>query len=136
MQWEVILIVLGLLAILGELFLPGGIMGIFGIGLLLTGILLYSGVQYEIAIFVGVLASAITAVIVYMYWKRLKARPVKTGGESFIGLEGKVISNKDGKGLLSIKGEEWSFRSHSEKEYKKGAKVKIIGFEGVYLEVE
>ncbi|MBS3068107.1 hypothetical protein J4450_05365 [Candidatus Micrarchaeota archaeon] len=136
MQWEVILIVLGLLAILGELFLPGGIMGIFGIGLLLTGILLYFGVQYEISIFVGVLASAITAVIVYMYWKRLKAKPVKTGGESFIGLDGKIISCKDGKGLLNIKGEEWSYRSHSEKEYKKGTKVTIIGFEGVYLEVE
>ena len=136
MELEVILIVIGLLAILGELFLPGGIMGIFGIGLLITGILLFYNVQYEVAVLAGIIASAVTAIIVYIYWKKLKAQPAKTGGEALIGLEGKVISCKDGKGLLSVRGEEWSYRSKNEKDYKKGQKVKVIGFEGVYLGVE
>ena len=134
----VILIVIGLMGIAGEFLLPSGLSGIIGIGFLAAGILVYLGVPLEFALLCGAFVSGLTAIAVYIYSKYLmKTKPIKSGGESFIGLEGEVFREfKKGKGIIRIRGEDWSANSKSGKNYKQGEIVKVIGFSGVFLEVE
>ncbi|MCX6778172.1 MAG: NfeD family protein [Candidatus Micrarchaeota archaeon] len=137
MSFAMPLIVIGLLALFGELFLPGGIAGIIGIGLIACGVLLSTGVSSEASAAGGILTSAVAAVVVYVYWRKVRRSPLKSGADAFVGLEATVITNfSGGKGQVRLKGEDWSARSHGEKSYKRGDKVKITGFEGVYLEVD
>ncbi len=133
-----ILIVIGLMGILGEFFLPSGLSGIVGVGFLTAGLLLWLGVPIEFAMLGGVFVSAIAALAVYIYSKYLlKTKPIKSGGESFIGLQAEVLKEfTKGKGQIRVRGEDWSATSKSKKNYKKGDRAKVIGFSGVFLEVE
>jgi membrane protein implicated in regulation of membrane protease activity len=132
------LILLGLLAILGEFFLPAGIVGVLGIGLLVAGGLISYGVDANISFAAGATATIVAGAAVWFYSKHLnKSKPIKTGGESVVGMTGKVTQDfKNGKGLIDVKGESWSARSMKEKNYKAGQKVEVAGFEGVYLKVK
>ncbi|MEW6529066.1 MAG: NfeD family protein [Candidatus Micrarchaeota archaeon] len=137
MSLAILLIVIGLLGVLGELFIPGGIMGIVGFGMLICGVLLYLGVPVEFAVVGGILAGAFAGIIAYVFWARARSKPIKTGAEAFIGFEAKVCTDfSDSKGIVHVKGEEWSARSRNRKKYKKGDITKILGVSGVYLEVD
>ncbi|MEM2138221.1 MAG: NfeD family protein [Candidatus Anstonellaceae archaeon] len=133
-----VLILLGLLALLGEFFLPAGIVGVLGIGLLVSGALISYGVEPNISFAAGAVATIVSGLAVWFYSKHLnKSKPIKTGGESVVGMTGRVTQDfKAGKGLIEVKGESWSAKSVKEKNYKAGQKVEVIGFEGVYLKVK
>jgi len=133
-----ILIVLGLMGIVGEFFLPSGLSGIVGAGFLTAGVLLLLGVPIEFALVGGGVVSAMTALAVYIYSKYLfRTKPIKSGGESFIGLQAEVLKEfSKGKGQIRVRGEDWSATSKSGKNHKKGEHVKVVGFAGVFLEVE
>ncbi len=137
MSLSIILMILGIFGIIGELFIPSGIAGIIGFGLLACGVLLFFNVSIEFAVVGGILTSVIAAVVAYLFWIRVRAKPIKTGSESFIGLDAIVFSDfSNSKGRVHVNGEEWSARSKSGKDYKKGEKVKITAVIGVYIEVD
>lgn len=138
MQLSDVLILLGILALLGEFFLPAGIVGVLGIGLITAGALISAGVDSNISFAAGAAATIISGIAVWLYSKHLnKSKPIKTGGESVVGMIGKVTQDfKGGKGIIEVKGESWSARSAGEKNYKAGKKVEVTGFEGVYLKVK
>lgn len=137
MEISVYLFLIGILALTGELFLPSGIIGIIGVGFIVASILLFYGFSFNISIFGGLVVSAILGVVFLLYVKHMKKIPAKTGAESLIGLNAKVVSNfSDGKGIVEVKSEKWSCRSLSGKNYKKGTSVVIKSFQGVFLEVD
>jgi len=133
-----ILIVIGLLGIAGEFFLPSGLSGIIGLGFLSAGLLMMFGFSFEHAALGGLIISIIAGIVVFYYSRHLSmTNPIKSGAESFIGLEADVTKDfTNGKGLVRSRGEDWSAASRSGKDYKKGEKASIVGFSGVFLEVE
>ncbi|MEM4368560.1 MAG: NfeD family protein [Candidatus Anstonellales archaeon] len=89
------------------------------------------------AFMIGFLTSILVVIVILIYNKHLQKQPIKTGGESLIGKIATVKKTfKSGKGLVLVNSEVWSCQSVNGKNYKEGEKVKIIGFEGVYLKTE
>lgn len=132
-----LLIIIGTLALVGELFLPSGIVGALGIGLIVSGILIMLNFEQSLAFIIGFITSVLAVIAILIYNKYLQKQPIKTGGESLIGKFAIVKKTfKNGRGLVIVNSEVWSCQSVNGKNYKEGEKVKIIGFEGVYLKTE
>lgn len=137
MESYLILIAIGLLALAGELFLPSGIIGVLGIGLVVCGSLLMLGIEPTLSAAAGLGSSIVAGAAVLLYAKHLAKIPAKTGGESFVGLEAVVKTDfRSGKGVVEVKSETWTCRSASGKNHKKGTRVKITGFQGVHLKTD
>ncbi|MCX8166506.1 MAG: NfeD family protein [Candidatus Micrarchaeota archaeon] len=137
MDFSILLIILGAIALFAELFLPSGIVGALGIGLIVAGALLFLNVDTNISMIIGALSTILSVIAILIYAKHLQKKPIKTGAESLVGKEAKVLKNfKDGKGLVVVESQTWTCESIKGKNYKKGQIVKILNYEGVHLKVE
>lgn len=128
----------GLILLLLELAIPGVVIMFFGIGAILTGILL---LQFQISIVFQVLIfisfSLLMLVLMRKYIvKRFNKKDRSIETEDIIGAEAKVISkiSPNEQGKVEFRGSFWKAESDSEIEV--GAKVKIIGKKSIVLIVQ
>lgn len=137
--WGKILILIGILMFGGEFALPGYFMGAVGVAFIVCGLLLDLGIQSpEFIAIATVFSGAISVLIFYWIGQRMKRRKIASGGEALIGETAIVMKPfEGGRGLVKVKGEEWSAKVRDLKQtIKKGDRVKVVGFEGVHLMVE
>lgn len=137
----VALILLGLLFLLGELLVPSfGILGIGGIAAFVIGsVILFDSDAGGLDISLWLIASValVTAAfflgVVGMALKA-RTRPVVTGSEQLVGGVGEALADFEGAGRIHIHGENWS--ALSKVPIKRGQKVRVVGIEGLTLNVE
>lgn len=139
----VALVVGGLVMMAIEAFTPSfGVLGLGGIAaFVIGGVFLFdpSGADIDFAVAWPVLvAAAITnallIVVVAGMILRARRRPVLTGPEQMIGLEGEVLDWRDGRGRIRVHGEIWSARADGPAE--PGSRVRIGRRDGLTLHVE
>lgn len=145
--FSVILFILGIVLLLLEIFVPGGILGLLGIILLCIGIFLTVDTLLQAILYTGgmLLTLAFFLLLSFRFpqtqkfWKRfsLNTRQTKGGGyvapkpsyENFLGKEGIALSQLRPAGIADFAGErldvvtEGGFISQ-------GTKIKIIAVEG------
>jgi membrane-bound serine protease (ClpP class) len=135
------LILLGLLFMIGEAFVPSfGALGLGGIVAFVVGSLILwdeTGPGYEVpvGIILGfTLTSALLLIGLGTMLLRQRRRPVVTGEEEMLKATGIVADDFDGKGQVRIHGELWQARSNCP--LKKKEPVRITGRDGLVLFVE
>ena len=135
------LMILGLVLIVGELFMPSfGILGIGGvISFVMGSILLFDRESGNLAVSMPLIVavSALSAgffliVIRSLYAARL--RPVVAGAEELIGATGQVIADFSDDGNIHIHGEQWHVRSDTP--MRSGDSARVISRDGLILTVE
>jgi membrane-bound serine protease (ClpP class) len=136
------LMLLGVLFIVGEAFMPSfGALGIGGIAALAIGMFVlidpetapgYSIPLSFIAGFVGLMGIALFATA----WIALKARrrPVVTGREDLQGARAIVLGDFEHEGWARVHGETW--RVVSPVPMKEGERARVVGVSGLTLTVE
>ncbi len=133
------LIILGILLIAGEAFVPSfgslGIGGIvaFGVGSLI--LLEDESLRISLPLIAGTtLFSA--AFILWLMGRSfsLRRKPIRTGAEALIGMTGEAIDDFSGDGRIWLLGESWQAKSGEK--LQRGEKVKVTTKEGLVLTVE
>ena len=133
-----LLIVLGIGFMIAEAFLPAyGSLGIGGlIAFVIGSVILIDVPGYRVPYaLIGGFAAASAAFLLLVMGVLLKARrrPVVSGREELFGATGRVLSDFEGEGWAHLHGETWRVRSAQP--MKKGEQVKVVGIEGLTLEV-
>lgn len=136
------LIVLGLVFMIGEVFMPSfGVLGIGGvIAFVIGSVLLIDtdipgyGIPWTVIVPVA-LASALFIFFVAGMALKARQRPVVSGREELIGSIGEVLEDFDGKdGWALVHGETWRIRS--KQPLGRGQKIRIVRMDGLILDVE
>jgi membrane-bound serine protease (ClpP class) len=137
------LLLFGIGLMVAESFGHGfGVLGIGGIVAFVTGALfLFDPSQSDIpfrvsrGVIVGMtLLSALFFAGVLGFAVHARRRPVRTGGAELIGSAGEVMSWAEHEGRIYLQGEIWAARSS--RSLVKGQKVRVVGRDGLTLEVE
>lgn len=135
------LILLGLMFIVAEIFVPSfGILGIGGVAAFVIGsVILFDteGGTFTVSLWLVGSVALVTAAFflgVVGMALRARARPVVTGQEQLLGGIGEALEDFDGAGRIFIRGENWSARSKVP--IRRGQKVRVVGVEGLTLNVE
>ena len=136
-----LLIALGVVLLILELQIVSyGLLSVGGISLLvLGGLFLFdtdqSYFRISIEVIVGT-AAATGAFILLVVSKLIKTRRLKpaVGVETLVGRAGEVRETLDPRGMVLVDGELWSARAPAC--VGKGARVKVVGIEGIVLRVE
>ena len=145
MLGAVVFIIVGLLLVFLEFFLPGAIMGISGGILVAVGLVLFAMNSTSLWLIILVFAVTIAALIFLASFalKRLKKSKIyldddqagyKASGwsEEMVGREGKVVSNLKPAGHISIEGKR--FQAVSKMGYiDRGSEIVVIGGQGAHL---
>lgn len=137
----VALILLGVAFMLVEAVSPSfGIFGFGGIASFALGSVVLMDTEleaYRISLSIVAAFTAASAVI-FLYALgavlRVRRRSSVSGVESMIGKTGIALNNFQGRGRIRAFGESWN--AESEQDIEKGAKVAIIGIDGLTLKVE
>lgn len=137
------LLLLGMGFMLAEAHAPSfGLLGAGGIAAFVLGALFLfnpSDANFPIAVAWPVIAGAALASAAFFAGVinlalKARRRPVRTGAEQMLESIAEVVSWSDGQGRVRVHGEIWSARSdHS---FHPGEKVRIVGIEGLTLNVE
>ena len=139
----VALVLGGLVMMAIEAFTPSfGVLGLGGIAaFVIGGVFLFdpSGADIDFAVAWPVLVAvavtnALLIVVLAGMILRARRRPVLTGPEQMIGLEGEVLDWRDGRGRIRVHGEIWSARADGPAE--PGSRVRIGRRDGLTLHVE
>ncbi|MDV2481475.1 NfeD family protein [Methanoculleus sp. Wushi-C6] len=139
-----ILIVVGAVLLLVEVYEPGFFIAVPATVLIILGILLLLGVDIlssPAGLIVGVVAALGAALITVWFYGRLTpgAEPPRTlSRDSLVGLEGTVVVPVDPetlKGKVRLMSTEWSARSESG-EIPAGKRVIVVRSEGVHVVVK
>ncbi len=136
-----LLILLGIALLIGEAFLPSfGVLGIGGaIALGLGSLLLFDtgssdlGVDRSIIFTAVVTLSAFILLVGYLVFKSQKKKPTM-GLEGLLGEIGEVKVQLNPSGKIFVHGEYWN--AEGNEEIAVGAKVRVVGFEGMSLKVK
>jgi membrane-bound serine protease (ClpP class) len=135
------LILLGIAFMVGEAFLPSfGALGIGGVIAFVVGsvILMDTEVEgYAIAWpLIATVALASAAFFMGVVWFALKARRrrVVSGAEELIGAAGEALEAFEAAGRVRVHSEEWQARSR--RPLARGQRIRVVGLEGLVLEVE
>jgi len=136
-----LLILLGIALLIGEAFLPSfGVLGIGGaIALGLGSLLLFDTGSSDLAvdrsiIFTAVVTlSAFILLVGYLVFKSQKKKPTM-GLEGLLGEIGEVKVTLNPSGKIFVHGEYWN--AEGNEEIAVGAKVRVVGFEGMSLKVK
>lgn len=138
------LLLLGLILLYLEILEPG--FSVFGIGgtiTILLGLLTIEAEPFynpsllnEVSLFALGMSLTIIAFFLIVAQKVSQSRKeeVKTGAETLIGKEGRVLEKLDPRGRVKVKGETWSATSN--KKIEEGEKVTITQVEGNTLKVK
>jgi membrane-bound ClpP family serine protease len=139
-----ILIVLGAVLLLVEVYQPGFFIAVPATVLIILGVLLLLGVDIlssPSGLIVGVLAAIGAASVTVWLYARLtpgKEPPKTLSRDSLVGLEGTVVVPVDPetlKGKVRLMSMEWSARSESG-EIPAGKRVVVVHSEGVHVVVK
>lgn len=135
------LIALGVGLLVAEYFTPGfGLLGLGGIVAFVMGSIMLIDTNmpaYRIPwpLIAGVtVASAGFLLVVLNFALRARQRPVVSGRELLLGAIGDVQVNPDGTVSANLQGEVWNI--HANVPLGRGQKVKVVGIEGLVLNVE
>lgn len=135
------LILIGIAFMVAEVFMPSfGILGLGGLIAFVVGsVMLIDTDVPGYGLPWGLILSLTTSTALFMFFvigMALKARrrPVVTGAEELVGVEGTVLEDFDTEGWARIHGETWRIRSPHP--LKRGARVRVRRVEGLTLEVE
>lgn len=135
--------VLGIVLMIAELFVPGTFMIWFGFGALLTGltILFFSALSITAQLFIFSVMSVICVAFgIFIYAKifgpnKDNDRNKKTGAHRYIGNTYTVCENfKNGRGKITVGDSVWI--ALSDKNFKKGDDVTVTNVDGTQLIVE
>jgi membrane-bound serine protease (ClpP class) len=145
-QSGIALIVLGIGLMIAEGIVPGfGILGIGGISAFVIGsIMLFdtgaSGYSVPWPLIAGVaVAGAGMLFLVLNLAMRARRRPALCGGEQMLGAIGEILEGADGGAMARIRGEVWKIRVDTfagPLVFKRGQMVKVVGIDGLVLDVE
>jgi len=136
-----ILITIGIIAFIVEIFTAGFISGSIGIGFLFAAIANYFGLETEWQILIFAFGVALTyflirpIIIKYGYRKS----KIKTNQDALINKTGIIkvrIDNKNNTGRVSIDGDEWRAKTKNNEILEVGATVKVVAIESIILIVE
>ena len=131
-----ILISIGLVLCVLEIFVPGFVIFPIGVGGIMAGVVTYFGVPLNLALVIWSLTSLMFWLSLRTIFKKVTPVEYKTGIEALVGKEAKVIEEIKGeKGRVKIFGDEWEVINESGKDIPVETKVKIIGFEGNKLKI-
>lgn len=134
------LLALGLVLMVAEAFVPGfGMLGLGGIvAFVLGAVFLFdpagADIDFRVAwpvIASAALTSALLVAGVLGFLVRVRRRPVVSGLEAMVGLEGQVVSWDGNEGRIHIRGETWTARAH--KPLSPGTKVSVQERQGLTL---
>ncbi len=133
------LIVLGILLIVGEAFVPSfGSLGIGGIIAFVVGsLILMDEKSLRISLTLVVGTALISAGFILWLMGRLIAvrnKPQRTGSEVLVGMTGEVVDDFTGSGRIWLFGESWQVKYPGT--MRKGQKVKVAAKNGLVLTVE
>jgi membrane-bound serine protease (ClpP class) len=135
------LVLLGIALLVAEVFIGSfGVIGIGGIVAFAMGsiIMFHSNAPgFGLSLSVVIAATAVTAgffLLVLSMLLRSRRRPVITGKEALIGAEGVVVAWQGDEGRVRVKGEIW--RAHAPRALAPGARIKVVGRDGLVLTVE
>lgn len=135
------LILLGIIFMLGEIFVPSfGALGIGGIIAFVIGSIMLMDTDvpgYGISVPLIVSFALLTATFfIFVLNMVMKARqqPVVSGMEQLVHSVGKVIDDFDTQGWVRVHGELWKARTHSP--LKSGQQVRVVALNGLVLLVE
>lgn len=135
------LIVLGVLLMIGEIFVPSfGALGIGGIIAFVVGSIILMdtdvpgfGVPLALIGSVALLGGSAVMAIVW-FAVRARNRPVVSGREEMIGAPAIALADFSGTGQVRVHGEIWS--AHVAAPVSRGAPLRVTGMKGLVLEVE
>jgi len=135
------LLLLGIALMIGEAFQPSfGMLGIGGVIAFVIGSIILMdteapgfGIDLSV-IFTFALASVVMFVFVVGMALKSRRRPVVSGAEQLLGSEAVVINDFENNGEVFVHSEAWS--AQSDKPLSKGQRVRVIGMNGLILEVE
>ena len=139
-----IIVVLGALFFVLEVFSPGFFLLVPGTVLLIIGVLVILGVDifsstYGIVLGIGIaLLAAIVTVYLYSRLTPGDEKPLTISMDSLVGRTGRVLNPADEEtlsGKVSVEGQIFSAKSKSGI-IPEGAKVKVIASQGVHIVVE
>ena len=135
------LIVLGLLLMIGEVFVPSfGALGLGGIVAFVVGsiILMDTDVPgYGIpTALIGSIAAVGGSVVMAIIWMAVRARhqPIVSGREDLIGATAVAAEDFTGRGQVRVHGELWSAEAGAT--IRNGQSLRVNGMHGLVLEVE
>jgi membrane-bound serine protease (ClpP class) len=135
------LILLGIAFMVAEAFLPSfGALGIGGVVAFVVGSIILMdtdvegyAVAWPLIAAVAALSAAFFIGVVFMALKA-RQRHVVSGQEEMIGATGEALENFKGHGRVRVHSEEWQARARSP--IARGQKVRVIGRDGLVLDVE
>ena len=135
-----VLILVGIAFMIAEVFLPAyGSLGVGGVVAFAIGsVMLIDTDVPEFAIPYGLIAgltaaSAAFLLLVVGMLASGRRRPVVSGREELIGIEGEVLGENAGEGWARVHGETWRVRSAAP--LKSGQRVRVTAMQGLVLEV-
>jgi len=134
------LIALGVGLLVAEMFVPSfGVLGVGGIIALAIGsLLLFDTENSDLILDKSIIFTAVGTVgaimlaLSYLVFRTQQARP-SMGMDALIGTFGEVRSELAPVGKIFIHGEYWS--AHAETPIEVGAKIEVVGYEGMTLKV-
>ena len=137
----VALILLGVAFLVGEAFMPSGVLGVGGIAALAIGMVVLidpetaPGLSIPLS-FVAMLTLLASGAVFFTAWIAVKARrrPVVSGREQLDGAEGLVLEDFEAEGWARVHGETWRVRSATP--LRAGERVRVKAVSGLTLTVE
>ncbi len=134
---------LGVILMILELLIPGTFLIWFGLGAILTGltVLMFSGLSVSAQLLIFVIMSLICVAFgIFVYAKifgpnKENDANKKTGANRYIGSRFTVVEPiKNGRGKITVGDSVWI--ALSDKDFKKGDEITVIGVKGTQLIVE
>jgi membrane protein implicated in regulation of membrane protease activity len=141
MEYWWLLIVVGILLIVAEIFIPGQIVMWFGFAFLVTSIPAWLGASATTLVFCFAISSLFFGVFVRkiaLSWMMQDQAVQKTNMDAIINSEGIAVRSIQGystSGRVRIGKEIWSAVSTDPEEIKEGDVVKVVRIEGVTVVV-
>lgn len=131
-----ILMIIGVVLCVAEIFIPGFVIFPIGVGALVAGAIAY----FNAPITWVLLSWSITSILFWLsartFYKKLTPNDFKTGIDALVGKEAKVIEKIiEEKGRVKIFGDEWEVINDNNLTVSVGEKVKIVGYEGNKLKI-
>ena len=139
-EWH-ILVTIGIIAFIVEIFTAAFISGSFGIGMFFAAFGNYIGLETKWQILLFAFGVALTYFLIrpiitkYGYRKNR----IKTNQDALIGKSGTTaqeINNKQNTGRVSIDGDDWKAKTENNEIVKIGTTIKVVAIDSIILIVE
>lgn len=139
-EWH-ILVTIGIIAFIVEIFTAGFISGSIGIGLLFSAVGNYFGLEtkWQILLFafgVGLTYFLIRPIITKYGYRKNR---IRTNQDALIGKSGTTtqeINNNQNTGRVSIDGDDWKAKTENNEIIKIGTTIKVVAIDSIVLIVE